>query len=106
MFALCEHPVKELRVHVITRKRLREFAALHADAGAALDTWFKVVDKVAWKSFADVRLTYRSADIVGGYTVFNVKDDIRVITTIDYTWGKVFIKHVLTHAEYDRGRWK
>jgi mRNA interferase HigB len=93
-------------VHVITRKRLREFAAQHAAAGSALDTWFKVADKATWKTFADVRQTYRSADVVGGYIVFNVKDDIRLITTIDFTWGKVFIKHVLTHAEYERGRWK
>ena len=93
-------------MHVITRKRLREFAAKHADAGPALDTWFKVVDTAVWKTFADVRQTYRSADVVRAYIVFNAKDDIRIITTIDYTWGKVFIKHVLTHADYDRGHWK
>jgi mRNA interferase HigB len=93
-------------LHVITRKRLRDFAAVHADAGPALDAWFRVVDKVIWKTFVEVRQTYRSADLVGDYVVFNVKDDVRIITTIDYTWGKVFIKHVLTHQEYDRGRWK
>jgi mRNA interferase HigB len=92
-------------MHVITRKRLREFAAVHADAGPALGAWFRVVAKVRWKTFAEVRQTYRSADVVGTYTVFNVKDDIRIITTIDYAWGKVFIKHVLTLAEYDRRRW-
>jgi len=85
---------------------LREFAAKHADAGPALDTWFHVVDKVTWNNFADVRRTYNSADVVGEYTIFNVKDDVRIITTIDYDWHKVFIKHVLTHAEYDRKRWK
>lgn len=93
-------------MHVITRKRLREFAARHADAGPALDAWFHAVNKAIWTTFADVRQTYNSTDVVGQYTVFNVKDDIRIITTIDYEWRKVFIKHVLTHAEYDRGRWK
>ena len=93
-------------MHVITRKRLREFAQKHADAGPALNAWFRVVSRATWSNFAEVRQTYRSADIIDEYTVFNVKDDIRIITTIDYRWRKVFIKHVLTHSEYDRGRWK
>lgn len=96
----------ERSLHVITRKRLREFAAAHADASAALDTWFRVVSKAQWQSFAELRMTYRSADLVGQFTVFNVKDDIRIIAVVDFRRSKVFIKHVLTHAEYDRGRWK
>ncbi|MCO5177337.1 MAG: type II toxin-antitoxin system HigB family toxin [Thermomicrobiales bacterium] len=93
-------------MHVITRRRLREFAAVHADATTALNTWFRVVNKAEWRTFAELRMTYRSADMVGQYTVFNVKDDIRIIAVVDFQWSKVFIKHVLTHAEYDRGRWK
>lgn len=62
--------------------------------------------KATWATLADVRQTYNSTDVVGQWTVFNVKDDIRIIATIDYEWRKVFIKHVLTLSEYDRERWK
>jgi mRNA interferase HigB len=29
-----------------------------------------------------------------------------LITSIHFNRGKVYIRHVLTHAEYDRGDWK
>ncbi|MDQ2992869.1 MAG: type II toxin-antitoxin system HigB family toxin [Candidatus Eremiobacteraeota bacterium] len=55
----------------------------------------------------DVRKTYPHADFVAPHTVFNIKGNTyRLIAIIDYTYRKVFIKHVLTHAEYDRDAWK
>ncbi|MFB2976909.1 type II toxin-antitoxin system HigB family toxin [Microseira sp. BLCC-F43] len=30
----------------------------------------------------------------------------RLITLVDYKYQKVFIRHVLTHAEYDKEDWK
>ena len=30
----------------------------------------------------------------------------RLIVTIRYDKGRVFVRYVLTHAEYDRGDWK
>ena len=30
----------------------------------------------------------------------------RLIVKIEYRWQMIFIKHVLTHAEYDRRGWK
>jgi mRNA-degrading endonuclease HigB of HigAB toxin-antitoxin module len=29
-----------------------------------------------------------------------------LITKIEFQWKAIYIKHVLTHSEYDRGRWK
>jgi mRNA interferase HigB len=54
-----------------------------------------------------VRKTFSSADAVGKWTVFNVKGNrYRLITEINYAFGRIHIRHVLTHAEYDRGIWK
>ena len=40
-------------------------------------------------------------------TVFNLKGNrFRLIVGIDYERGWVFIRQVLTHAEYDKGEWK
>jgi mRNA interferase HigB len=48
-----------------------------------------------------------SADLVGELVVFNVRGNrYRLITRFIYEKGRVYIRRVLTHAEYDRGDWK
>ena len=60
-----------------------------------------------WRNLVDVRKTYGSADYVDPYTVSNIKGGShRLIVKIEYRWQMIFIKHVLTHAEYDKGGWK
>jgi mRNA interferase HigB len=94
-------------VHVISRKKLREAAARHADLESPLDTWFRVAKRATWKSLDDVRKTYPHADPVGKYTIFNIKGNTyRLIVEINYRMGRIFIRHVLTHTEYAEGRWK
>ncbi|MFZ0537849.1 MAG: type II toxin-antitoxin system HigB family toxin, partial [Candidatus Sulfotelmatobacter sp.] len=63
--------------------------------------------KAEWKKLMDVRKTFSSADAVGKRTVFNIKgNEYRLIAEINYPFGRIYIRHVLTHAEYDRGGWK
>jgi mRNA interferase HigB len=39
--------------------------------------------------------------------VFNIGGNkYRLIAAIHFNRQKVYIRHVLTHPEYDRGRWK
>jgi len=95
------------KMHVISRKALREFEARHPDAGLPLGIWCRIARKAEWKNLADVRKTYPHADLVGRHTVFNIKgNSYRLIVKIEYEFGLIFIKHVLTHAEYDKGAWK
>jgi mRNA interferase HigB len=94
-------------MHVISRKRLKEAAARHSSLDAPLDAWFRIAKKGEWKNLADVRKTFSNADVAGKWTIFNVKGNrYRLITEINYVFGRVYIRHVLTHAEYDRGIWK
>ena len=95
------------QVHIITRKRLMEFARTHPDARAPLNYWFAIVRKTEYVSFAGLRITFPSADQVGRFTVFNIGGNrFRLIAAIHYNRQKVYIRHVLTHAEYDRGAWR
>jgi mRNA interferase HigB len=58
-------------------------------------------------SFAALRQTFPSADQVGKLTVFNISGNkARSIAAIHYNRRRVYIRHVLTHAEYDKGKWK
>ena len=94
-------------MHIISRKRLKEAAKRHADLDSPLDAWFRIVKKAEWNNLADVRKTFSSADAVGKWTVFNVKGNrYRLVTEINYAFGRIYVRHVLTHAEYDRGIWK
>jgi mRNA interferase HigB len=105
MFADCESARSGM--HVISRKKLKEATERNADLEAPLDAWFRIAKKASWRSLADVRRTLSTADAVGKWTVFNIKgNQYRLITEINYAFGRIYIRHVLTHAEYDRGGWK
>jgi mRNA interferase HigB len=94
-------------MHVITRSRLSQFWGRHPDAQNSLLTWYKIVSTVDFEDFVQLRQVFPSADLVGNFTVFNVSGNkFRLITYIDYEYRKVFIRHVLTHAEYDKDKWK
>lgn len=95
-------------MHVITQKRLRDFWVIHADAEGPLRGWLRVAEQTIWRNFADVKQTCsNSVDQVGRCTVFDIGGNkFRLIVHIKYEWGKIFILHVLTHKEYDRGAWK
>jgi mRNA interferase HigB len=94
-------------VHVISRKKLLEAAQRHADLYAPLDAWYRIAKKASWKNLMDVRRQLPTADAVQEFTVFNIKGNAyRLVTEINYQSGRVFLRHVLTHAEYSRGAWK
>jgi mRNA interferase HigB len=94
-------------MHVISRKRLRQFWELYPDAEAPLRSWHKIARKEEWENFANVRATFPHADQVGKLTVFNIGGNkYRLVAAIHFNRGKVYVRHVLTHAEYDRGQWK
>lgn len=92
---------------MISRKRLLEAAEKDRALEGPLKAWYKVASKADWKNFAEVRQTYSSADYVAPFTVFNIKgNSYRLIVKIEYKKHLIFIKHVLTHKEYDRGEWR
>ncbi|MBW4506709.1 MAG: type II toxin-antitoxin system HigB family toxin [Scytonematopsis contorta HA4267-MV1] len=94
-------------MHVITRKRLNEFAKLYPDTKSALTQWYQLVKQNQFASFVELRETFPSADQVGKLTVFNIGGNkVRLIAAIHYNRQKIYIRYVLTHSEYDEQRWK
>jgi mRNA interferase HigB len=94
-------------MHIVSRKRLLEFAEIHADVADPLDLWYRVAKSAEWANLVDVRRTYPATDSVGNCTVFNIKgNDYRLITSIVYATQRIYIKYVLTHSEYNKDKWK
>jgi len=94
-------------MHVITRKRLNDFAEVHPDCKAALTQWFREIRRGRFPDIQKVRSLFPHADKVGKFTVFNIGGNkARIIAAIHYNRQKIYIRHVLTHTEYDKGAWK
>lgn len=94
-------------MHVISRKALREFARRHADSKSALDHWFHVIRTNRFENLNELRGIFPSADLVGDLIVFNIGGNkYRLITSIHFNRQKVYIRKLLTHEEYNRGKWK
>ena len=94
-------------MHIITRKRLNKFADKYPETGSALANWYRQMKQNNFASFAELRAMFPSADQVGKLTVFNIGGNkVRLVAAIHYNRKKVYIRAVLTHPEYDEGKWK
>ncbi len=94
-------------MHIITRKRLNEFAQKHPDAKTSLEHWYNFMKQGRFHSFVELRAEFPHADQVGKLTVFNIGGNkARLVAAIHYNRQKVYIRAVLTHSEYDKGKWK
>lgn len=92
---------------LISDKPLRGFADSHPDAHAPLQAWRRLIERGEYRSFAGLRATFASVDKVGTRYVFNVGGNkYRPVAAIAFRPGIVWVKAVLTHAEYDHGDWK
>lgn len=94
-------------MHIITRKRLNEFAEQQPETKSALAHWYREMKRRNFTSFADLRMVFPAADQVGKLTVFNIGGNkARLIAALHYNRQRVYIRAVLTHQEYDEGKWK
>jgi mRNA interferase HigB len=93
-------------MHIISRKTLRRFWGQHPDSEIPLSRWFKIMQHTDFSNFDELRATFPTADKVGDLIVFNIGGNkYRLIASIHFNRGKVYIRHVLTHPEYGRGTW-
>lgn len=98
---------ERVSVRVISRSMLTEFAASHPDAAIPLDNWYRRARRASWRNLDETRIDYPHADPVGTCTVFNIAGNkYRLIVKINYRRQAVYTRFVLTHAEYDKEKWK
>lgn len=93
-------------MHVISLKLLREYWERKPEndfAKGPLSAWHKIAKEKKWKNPADIKETFRNASIrPGGRVVFNCAGNkLRIVTSINYVTGVVYIKFVGSHPEYD-----
>ncbi|MDE6380629.1 MAG: type II toxin-antitoxin system HigB family toxin [Muribaculaceae bacterium] len=93
-------------MHVISHRKLKEFyeSSGREDSKVALEKWYDDTSQAEWKNFSDIRRDYPATDYVGNqHYVFNIRGNrYRLIVVVKFTIGRVFIRFVGTHEEYDK----
>jgi mRNA interferase HigB len=96
-------------MRILSFGKLRDFWTLpgRGDSESSLRGWFQATENADWDSPPAVRRTFNTADFVGNKGVFDIAgNNYRLIAVVDYPTRRVFVRHVLTHAEYDSDEWK
>ncbi len=91
-------------MRIISRKPLREFSERHADAKVPLDAWYLILNGREYRSPHELRRDFPTASFLGARrTVFNIGGNkYRLVVDMRYDLGRVYVRDVLTHEEYDR----
>ena len=91
-------------MRAIGRKAIRRFGRIHADSVPSLSNWFRIVRRAKWQTFSELKVDFGSADQVGRRTVFNIGGNkYRLIARLNYRNRRLFILHIMRHAEYVKG---
>ena len=106
------HQYNLCRLRIIKEQFLKDAVPPASKAGKWLEIWRLAVRAAEWRNIGEVRKTYPSADPVKvesgrNITVFNVcGNDYRLIVAIHYDKQRVYTLRLLTHADYDKNKWK
>ena len=94
-------------MHIITQKRIWDAKKKHPASASALDGWYRIIKKNQFGNFAALKKSFNSVDKVGDLYVFDIGGNkLRLISTIHFHRQKVYIRHILTHHQYDQDDWK
>jgi mRNA interferase HigB len=92
-------------VRIITKRTLLDFWKVHPAAERPLRAWHTLVSKAQWNGPTDVKRQFGSAvDFVGdNRAIFDIGGNkYRLIVHIAYPYGRLLIKFVGTHKDYDK----
>ena len=91
-------------MHIITRTRLVQFGRAHAEADQELREWARVLRHKQYRTPHEVKADSPSASFAGPWkTVFNIHGNAyRLVVDMRYDLGRVYVRHIVTHREYDR----
>lgn len=91
-------------MRVISRKRLKDFWRIHAQAKIPLCAWYADITTLDIQRPADIRAFYASARFLrDNRVIFNIGGNkYRLIVKINKSYSVAFVCFVGTHAEYDK----
>ena len=92
-------------MRVISNSALLLFSAKHPASAIPLQAWRKLIESRSFTSFADLKTTFNTVDRAGHFYLFDIGGNkFKIITAIHFDKQRLYVRHVLTHKEYDT--WK
>jgi mRNA interferase HigB len=89
-------------MHVISKRRLREFWLVYDQSETPLRNWFRLMEQSKSSTLQQLRNTFQTADQVGEFTVFNIgAGKFRLAAKMEYTHQKCWVHKVMAHEQYD-----
>ncbi len=99
--------VNKIKMRIIAKAHINRACKEYPDAARGLESWYKIIADSQFNNFAELKQVFRSADQVGKIVVFNIKgNQYRLIAAVHYNTKIVYVREVMTHAEYDKDEWK
>ena len=93
-------------MHVITRKRFDEAIKSFPNDAKAIDDLFRALKRGKFKTPEEIKKAFPSYDNFKYKDKWNVIDinggNLRMIAYVDLTTQQVFVKHIVTHPEYEK----
>ena len=93
-------------MHVISRAPFDEAARHYPNDAVAIDDTYRVLKRVVAKKPDELKRYFTSLDRMKKKKKWWVIDiggnNLRMMFFADFERGKIFVKHITTHAEYDR----
>lgn len=95
-----------MEMHVIPREPFDTAVRRYPNSSDALDNLYKALRRLTFRSPDEMRESFPSLDRMKyreKWWVIDVSgNNLRVMFFADFERGKIFIKSISTHAEYDR----
>ena len=94
-------------MHIITQKRIWDAKKKYPQSASALEGWYRIIKKNRFNNFAELKKSFNSVDKTEESYIFDLGGNkLRLIAIIHFQRQKIYIRHILTHKEYDKGTWK
>ena len=92
-------------MRVISNRTLIAFSQLHPASGKPLQAWRQAILNGTFSSYAHLKAAFNTVDKAGDFYVFDIGGNkFRVIAAIHFNRQILYVRHVMTHSQYDR--WK
>lgn len=92
-------------MQVIARRTLKEFWARHPRSEGPIRAWLAVASVAHWANPAEIKRQFgNTVDFVGdNRAIFDLGGNkYRLVVHVSFAFGRVLVKFIGTHAEYDR----
>ncbi|HIJ38298.1 MAG TPA: type II toxin-antitoxin system HigB family toxin [Rhodospirillaceae bacterium] len=92
-------------MQVVALRTLRQFWERHAQSETPIKVWYSQVARADWRTPTDIKDQFgATVDFVGdNRVIFDLSGNkYRLVVRVSYSFKRVLVKFVGTHAEYDK----